>query len=68
MEIRDKNLLPAPQKMRTPPEKRDQRKYCDYHRDHGHSTNDCYQLKRAIEALIRKGVVSRQYLAGEPEL
>ncbi|GKD12694.1 hypothetical protein Tco_1197101 [Tanacetum coccineum] len=24
-------------------------KFCDYHRDRGHKTNDCYQLKKQIE-------------------
>ncbi|KAD4982873.1 hypothetical protein E3N88_19544 [Mikania micrantha] len=28
---------------------RDKSKYCDYHRVHGHDTNDCWQLKKQIE-------------------
>ena len=35
--------------------KRDQNKYCRYHRDVGHDTNDCHELKDEIEDLIRQG-------------
>ena len=31
----------------------DRRKYCRFHRGHGHNTEQCIQLKDEIEALIR---------------
>ncbi|GAV77805.1 hypothetical protein CFOL_v3_21275, partial [Cephalotus follicularis] len=41
--------------MRSLAEKRDVEKYCRYHRNHGHDTEECRQLKNQIEDLIRKG-------------
>ncbi|GAV64286.1 hypothetical protein CFOL_v3_07804 [Cephalotus follicularis] len=41
--------------MRSSAEKRDTEKYCRYHRDHGHDTEECRQLKNQIEDLICKG-------------
>ena len=46
------NLLKAPPKMNSPYGKRNQDKYCRYHRDHGHDIEDCFRLKIAIEKLI----------------
>ncbi|GAV65292.1 hypothetical protein CFOL_v3_08807, partial [Cephalotus follicularis] len=45
----------CPEKLRTPAENRNVEKYCRYHRDHGHDTEECRQLKNQIEDLIRKG-------------
>ena len=36
------NLLKRPNKMKSPAEKRDREKYCRFHRDHGHNTEDCF--------------------------
>lgn len=35
--------------------KRDPTKYCRYHRNHGHDTEDCIKLKDVIENLIHRG-------------
>ena len=50
--------------MRTDPTKRDNTRYCEFHRDHGHRTDDCIQLRKEIEYLIRRGYL-RRYIASE---
>ncbi|GMN20847.1 hypothetical protein TIFTF001_043186 [Ficus carica] len=35
--------------------RRNQNKYCNFHKDVGHNTNDCIQLRDQIELLIRDG-------------
>ena len=44
--------------------KRDSTKYCEFHRDHGHQTDDCIQLRKEIEYLIRRGHL-RHFVASE---
>ncbi|GAV56861.1 hypothetical protein CFOL_v3_00402 [Cephalotus follicularis] len=55
----DKVPFHWPEKLRTPAENRNVEKYCRYHRDHGHDTEECRQLKNQIEDLIRKGHLRR---------
>ena len=45
--------------MKSDPTARDNTKYCEFHRDYGHRTDDCIQLKREIEYLIRRGYLRR---------
>lgn len=48
--------IPGPPRMKPDSNNRRNRdKYCRYHRDYGHDTNDCYNLKNLIEAMIRRG-------------
>ncbi|GAV76945.1 LOW QUALITY PROTEIN: hypothetical protein CFOL_v3_20418, partial [Cephalotus follicularis] len=48
-------LIQWPTPLRSPTEKRDSNKYCQYHRDHGHDTEECRHLKNQIEDMIHKG-------------
>ncbi|KAK2999057.1 hypothetical protein RJ639_024268 [Escallonia herrerae] len=54
-EIKDKEILERPEKMRSAPSQRERNLWCHYHNDHGHTTDKCESLKRAIEALIKRG-------------
>nr|GEW68688.1 reverse transcriptase domain-containing protein [Tanacetum cinerariifolium] len=47
-----------PPSMVTPVEKRSSNKFCDFHNDKGHSTDECMQLKKQIEELMRAGKLS----------
>ncbi|XP_058111314.1 uncharacterized protein LOC131254342 [Magnolia sinica] len=55
MEIKSEGFVSWPNKLRSNPNRRNKDKYCHYHRNHGHSTSDCYHLKEEIERLIREG-------------
>jgi hypothetical protein len=53
-----------PQKMKADPFKRDRSKFCEYHADHGHLTEDCISLHREIEVFLQNGKLVR-FLAQE---
>ena len=55
MQIKDEEALTYPGKLKGDPNRRSKDKYCRFHRDHGHDTADCYDLKQQIEALIKQG-------------
>ena len=55
MQIKDDPSLKWPKKMKGDPNKRNRNKYCRFHRDHGHDTNEFFGLKQWIENLIRQG-------------
>ncbi|XP_050241235.1 uncharacterized protein LOC126690147 [Quercus robur] len=59
MQIKDEGALTFPGKLKGDPNKRPRDKYCRFHRDHGHDTANCYNLKQQIEALIRQGKLQR---------
>ena len=59
MQIKDEEALTYPGKLKGNPNRRSKVKYCRFHRDHGHDTADCYNLKQQIEALIKQGKLQR---------
>ncbi|XP_022861618.1 uncharacterized protein LOC111381994 [Olea europaea var. sylvestris] len=58
MEVKDMKELKLPSRMKSPPDTRDRSKYCEFHRDHGHTTEDCHAVQREIEALIKRGFLN----------
>ena len=52
IKIKDEGTLMFPRKLKEDPSKQPRDKYCYFHRDHGHDTANCYDLKQQIEALI----------------
>ena len=67
-EVLQAELLPPPRKYHNPPNA-DLSKYCHYHRNNGHTTDECDNLRDKIEELIRAGHL-RHYIreigAGPP--
>ncbi|XP_043811021.1 uncharacterized protein LOC122723298 [Manihot esculenta] len=55
MAVQDKEFLQWPRPMRAEADQRNPDKYCQYHRTHGHDTNNCYQLISEIKRLIKRG-------------
>ena len=55
MQIKDDPSLKWPKKMKGDPNKRNRNKYFRFHRDHGHDTDECFDLKQQIKNLIRQG-------------
>ncbi|GJY33026.1 hypothetical protein Tco_0417495 [Tanacetum coccineum] len=55
----EKEKFKAPPPMVTPAEKRDSNKYCEFHADTGHSTDECMQLRKHIDELIKAGKLSQ---------
>ena len=54
-EIKRKPGFIRPPKMKIPDYKKNAEKYCDYHRDKGHNTDECYHLKKLIEKMVKAG-------------
>ena len=50
--------------MKSDPATRDNTRYCEFHRDYGHRTDDSIQLKKEIEYLIRRGYF-RHFIASK---
>ncbi|GKD25685.1 hypothetical protein Tco_1231899 [Tanacetum coccineum] len=48
------NFPPLPSMVGTP-DKRNMNKFCDYHQNRGHNTNECYHLKKHIKEAVASG-------------
>ncbi|KAK3002492.1 hypothetical protein RJ639_022571 [Escallonia herrerae] len=61
-EIKENKVLQWPDKLKSRPNKRNKDLWCHFHNDHGHTADNCESLKRAIEALIKRGQL-RKFVA-----
>ncbi|XP_011100646.1 uncharacterized protein LOC105178796 [Sesamum indicum] len=63
--VERKDVRRWPKPTRATPAKKHSSKYCRFHRERGHDTEECYQLKDEIERLVRQGyfkdLVSKDY-------
>ncbi|XP_058223093.1 uncharacterized protein LOC131332812 [Rhododendron vialii] len=57
--LQDDPDLTWPGKLRSDPSRRAKDKYCRFHKDHRHNTDDCIDLKQQIEDLIQRGRLQR---------
>ena len=65
MQIKDERYLKWPRPLHSSPNIRDKNKYCCFHKDHGHYTEDCWDLKEQIKELIQKGKLQKYVKKGE---
>nr|XP_023913993.1 uncharacterized protein LOC112025558 [Quercus suber] len=59
MPIKDDLGLKWPKLLSTSSRKRDPKKYYRFHKDHGHYTDECHDLKEQIEELIQRGKLQK---------
>ena len=65
MQIKDEHYLKWPRPLHSSPNIRDKNKYCHFHKDHGHYTEDFRDLKEQIEELIQKEKLQKYVKKGE---
>ncbi|GJX02362.1 hypothetical protein Tco_0186275 [Tanacetum coccineum] len=54
----EKRKFKAPPPMTTPVKKRNHTKFCEFHGEVGHNTDECMHLKKQIEELLKAGKLS----------
>ena len=64
-QIKDGHHLNWPKPLHSSPKVQDKRKYCRFHKNRDHYTEDCRDLKEQIEELIWKGKLQKFVKKGE---
>nr|GEV21487.1 reverse transcriptase domain-containing protein [Tanacetum cinerariifolium] len=54
----EKGKFKSPSPMKTPVEKRNHAKFCEFHGEVGHNTDECMHLKKQIEEMLKAGKLS----------
>ncbi|KAL0373549.1 UNVERIFIED_CONTAM: Transposon Ty3-G Gag-Pol polyprotein [Sesamum radiatum] len=64
MAVVEKGLLTRPRSWRDTPQRPKSDKFCSFHNDYGHTTEECKHLKNEIERLIQNGYL-QEYVCWE---
>ena len=59
MQVKDDPTLKWPKLLSSSSKHRNPKKYCRFHKDHGHDTDECQDLKEQIEELIQRGQLQK---------
>ena len=59
MQIKDDHQLNWPKPLNSSPSTCNKKKYCHFHREHGHYTDECRDLQEQIKELIQKGKLQK---------
>ncbi|XP_057515034.1 uncharacterized protein LOC130796691 [Actinidia eriantha] len=65
-EIKHEEFVKWPGKIKTDPSRTNRNKYYEFHRDHGHNTEDYFQLKEQIADLIKNGYLRKYVTNNQP--
>ncbi|RWW56265.1 hypothetical protein BHE74_00037041 [Ensete ventricosum] len=58
-QFREKGILKVPNPMKSHSERRNKRRYCHFHKEYGHDTEECHDPQYQIEDLIWSGHLRR---------
>ncbi|KAL0355483.1 UNVERIFIED_CONTAM: hypothetical protein Sradi_3995200 [Sesamum radiatum] len=64
MAVEEKGLITQPRSWRDTPQRSKSDKFCSFHNDYGHTTEECRHLKNEIERLIQNGYL-QEYVCKE---
>ncbi|KAL0313321.1 UNVERIFIED_CONTAM: hypothetical protein Sradi_5731400 [Sesamum radiatum] len=64
MAVEEKSLIARPRSWRDTPQRPKSDKFCHFHNDYGHTTEECRHLKNEIERLIQNGYL-QEYVCWE---
>ena len=67
LKIKNEEFVKWLGKIKTNPLRRNKNKYCEFHKDHGHKIEDCFQFKEQIADMIKKGYM-RKYVIDRSRL
>ncbi|KAL0434616.1 UNVERIFIED_CONTAM: hypothetical protein Sradi_0169500 [Sesamum radiatum] len=66
MAVEGKALLARPRSWRDRPQRPQSDKFCRFHNDYGHTTEECHHLKNKIERLIQNGYLQEYVCRRKP--